>query len=131
MAIAARMRPTSSCRARLYRKIRLYVNLEGRVQLANRAIFPPGDAREDWSIFRALSDVLGAKLPYDSLQQLRTAMFDLHPHLENIGEAKQPIQLASRRFGQGCTQARCRSIRCAGRRLFPDEPDLPGQPGDG
>jgi NADH-quinone oxidoreductase subunit G len=74
----------------------IYVNLEGRAQLANRAIFPPGDAREDWSIFRALSDVLGAKLPYDSLQQLRTAMFDLHPHLENIGEAQaaDPVGVA-------------------------------------
>ena len=66
----------------------LYVNLEGRAQLANRAIFPPGDAREDWSIYRALSDVLGAKLPYDSLAQLRAAMFAAHPHLEEIGDAQ-------------------------------------------
>jgi NADH-quinone oxidoreductase subunit G len=66
----------------------LYVSLEGRVQLANRAIFPPGDAREDWSIFRALSDVLGHKLPYDSLAQLRAAMFAAHPQLEDIGEAQ-------------------------------------------
>ncbi len=39
-----------------------YVNLEGRVQLANRAAFPPGDAREDWAVLRALSDVLGQRL---------------------------------------------------------------------
>ena len=45
----------------------IYVNTEGRVQMANRAAFPPGDAREDWAILRALSDVLGHKLPYDSL----------------------------------------------------------------
>ena len=45
----------------------IYVNTEGRVQMANRASFPPGDAREDWAILRALSDVLGHKLPYDSL----------------------------------------------------------------
>ena len=44
----------------------LYVNTEGRVQMANRAAFPPGDAREDWAIIRALSDVLGKKLPFDS-----------------------------------------------------------------
>ena len=45
-----------------------YVNLEGRVQRGERAIFPPGDAREDWAIFRALSDVLGHKLPFDTLE---------------------------------------------------------------
>ena len=48
----------------------LYVNTEGRVQMAARAAFPPGDAREDWAILRALSDVLGHKLPYDSLAAL-------------------------------------------------------------
>ena len=62
----------------------LYVNTEGRVQLGNRASFPPGDAREDWSILRALSDVLGMKLPYDSLAQLRSAMFKAHPHLQRV-----------------------------------------------
>ena len=45
----------------------LYVNTEGRAQIASRAAFPPGEAREDWAIVRALSDVLGKKLPYDSL----------------------------------------------------------------
>ena len=59
----------------------LFVNTEGRVQMAGRAAFPPGDAREDWSILRALSDVLGHKLPYDSLPQLRAALFKEHPHL--------------------------------------------------
>ena len=49
----------------------IYVNTEGRVQMANRAAFPPGDAREDWAILRALSDVLGHRLPYDSLARLR------------------------------------------------------------
>ena len=48
-----------------------YVNMEGRVQRSLRATFPPGDAREDWTIVRALADVLGVKLPYDSLAQLR------------------------------------------------------------
>jgi NADH-quinone oxidoreductase subunit G len=59
----------------------ILVNTEGRVQMAGRAAFPPGDAREDWSILRALSDVLGVKLPYDSLAQLRAALFKAHPHL--------------------------------------------------
>ena len=63
-----------------------YVNLEGRVQMANRAGFPPGDAREDWAILRALSDVLGHRLPYDSLGALRRAMYAEHPHLAAIGQ---------------------------------------------
>jgi NADH-quinone oxidoreductase subunit G len=63
----------------------LYVNTEGRVQMAARAAFPPGDAREDWAIIRALSDHLGARLPYDSLAQLRQALFAAHPHLQRIG----------------------------------------------
>jgi NADH-quinone oxidoreductase subunit G len=62
----------------------IYVNTEGRVQMANRAAFPPGDAREDWAIVRALSDVLGKKLPYDSLNALRQAMFKATPHLMRI-----------------------------------------------
>src|SRR5207244_11034414 len=59
----------------------IYVNAEGRVQVAGRASFPPGDAREDWAILRALSDVLGHKLPYDSLAQLRRALFAADSHL--------------------------------------------------
>ncbi len=58
-----------------------YVNTEGRVQLGERAIFPPGDAREDWTIIRALSEHLGARLPFDSLRDLRTAMYKAYPHL--------------------------------------------------
>src|SRR6185437_8397115 len=56
-----------------------YVNTEGRVQLGRRAVFPPGDAREDWTILRALSDVLGRKLPYDSLGQVRRALLAANP----------------------------------------------------
>ena len=64
----------------------IYVNTEGRVQMAARAAFPPGDAREDWAILRALSDVLGHKLPYDSLTQLRQALFKQHAHFKRIGQ---------------------------------------------
>jgi len=64
----------------------LYVNTEGRVQMAQRAAFPPGDAREDWAIIRALSDVLGARLPYDSLGALRQALFAAHPHLQRLDQ---------------------------------------------
>jgi NADH-quinone oxidoreductase subunit G len=79
----------------------LYVNTEGRVQMAARAGFPPGIAREDWAILRALSDVLGQKLPYDSLRALRAALFKAHPHLAQIDEiapvnAADIAKLASR-----------------------------------
>ena len=64
----------------------IYVNTEGRVQMASRATFPPGEAREEWAILRALSDVLVVKLPYDSLAALRQALFAQHPHLARIGQ---------------------------------------------
>jgi len=48
-----------------------YVNTEGRVQLGQRASYPPGDAREDWAILRALSERLGKPLPYDTIDQVR------------------------------------------------------------
>jgi NADH-quinone oxidoreductase subunit G len=67
-------------------KAGLYVNTEGRVQMAPRAAFPPGDAREDWAILRALSDVLAQRLPYDSLAQLRRALFAAYPHLQRIDQ---------------------------------------------
>jgi NADH-quinone oxidoreductase subunit G len=61
-----------------------FVNTEGRVQMANRAGFAPGDAREDWAILRALSDVLGKKLPFDSLPQLRAKLYGEFPHFADI-----------------------------------------------
>jgi len=64
----------------------LFVNTEGRVQTANRAAFPPGEAREDWAIIRALSDVLGKKLPFDSLSALRQAIFKAVPHLMRLDQ---------------------------------------------
>ena len=54
--------------------------------MATRASFPPGDAREDWAILRALSDVLGKRLPYDSLAALRQAFYRAHPHMMRIGQ---------------------------------------------
>ena len=65
----------------------LYVNMEGRVQMGRRAVFPKGEAKEDWSILRALSDVLGHKLPYDSLEQLRAKLFADHPTFGQIDYA--------------------------------------------
>jgi NADH-quinone oxidoreductase subunit G len=56
-----------------------YVNTEGRVQLARRAVFPPGEAREDWKILRALSGAIGRPLPFNSLSELRRRMSEAHP----------------------------------------------------
>ena len=62
----------------------LYVNTEGRVQMGLRAVFPKGEAKEDWAILRALSERLGATLPYDTLDQLRAKLFADHPTFGRI-----------------------------------------------
>ncbi len=89
-----------------------YVNTEGRTQMTSRAVFPPGDAREDWTILRALSGVLGRPLPFDTAQQLRAKMFEAHPHLALLDlidpadasaierVAKQPTKAGRERFGR-------------------------------
>lgn len=64
----------------------LFVNTEGRPQLAMRASFPPGEAKENWAILRALSAQIGAALPYDSLAALRKAMVKAVPHLAMVDE---------------------------------------------
>ncbi|WP_335946358.1 NADH-quinone oxidoreductase subunit NuoG [Salipiger bermudensis] len=64
----------------------LFVNTEGRPQLAMRACFPPGEAKENWAILRALSAELGATLPWDSLPQLRQKLVAEVPHLAQIDE---------------------------------------------
>jgi NADH-quinone oxidoreductase subunit G len=62
-----------------------YVNMEGRVQRGEKGAFPPGDAREDWTIFRAVSDLLGSPLPFDTFDQLRARMVKDHPELGRDG----------------------------------------------
>ena len=64
----------------------LFVNTEGRPQLAHRAGFPPGEAKENWAILRALSAEAGAALPYDSLTALRQALVAVVPHLGAIDQ---------------------------------------------
>jgi NADH-quinone oxidoreductase subunit G len=68
----------------------LYVNTEGRVQRGERAVYPKGEAKEDWAILRALSEHIGAKLPYDTLEQLRVRLFADHPTFGQIGIAPGP-----------------------------------------
>ena len=83
----------------------IFVNTEGRPQMAARAAFAPGDAREGWAIIRALSAELGATLPFDSLAQLRAALFAEFPHLaaldsvpENDWIAAKPKKLSGKAF---------------------------------
>jgi len=65
----------------------MYVNTEGRVQIAARAVFPKGEAKEDWAIFRALSARLGKTLPYDDLMALRAKLIEDHPSFGEIDHA--------------------------------------------
>jgi len=67
----------------------LFVNTEGRPQLALRASFAPGEAKENWAILRALSGELGSVLPYDSLPQLRRALVEKVPHLSQVDEVPE------------------------------------------
>ena len=69
-----------------------YVNTEGRAQLAVRCVFPPGEAKEDWAILRALSAKVGKTLPYDNLDALRRDMYKAVPHLAHL-DALSPAPL--------------------------------------
>ena len=68
-----------------------YVNTEGRVQRTARAVFPPGDAREDWTIIRALSDTLGKTLPYDDASAVRRRMAALNPVFYGLNDVATVI----------------------------------------
>ncbi len=85
----------------------IYVNTEGRPQMTERAAFPPGEAREDWKIFRALSDHLAVTLDFDTVEALRVKMFAVAPHLAQLDQiepagapqAPQAGTMASDAFG--------------------------------
>ena len=62
-----------------------WVNTEGRVQRGEKAAFPPGEAREDWTILRAVSELAGRKLPFDTFGELRAQMVRDHPELGRDG----------------------------------------------
>ncbi len=79
----------------------LFVNTEGRPQLAMRASFPPGEAKENWAILRALSAELGATLPYDSLAQLRQKMVEAVPHFKAIDTVPENEWQAVEAEGEG------------------------------
>lgn len=80
-----------------------YVNLEGRAQITNRAVFAPGQAKEDWAILRALSPLVGHVLPYDNIGALRSAMYKAAPALARIGmvrpEGREGVEALAQRTG--------------------------------
>jgi NADH-quinone oxidoreductase subunit G len=78
----------------------LYVNTEGRVQMAERVVFPKGDAKEDWAILRALSAKVGQTLPYDTLDQLRTKLMGDHPTFGRIDALPTPVDFDPSKLGK-------------------------------
>lgn len=85
------------------------MNTEGRAQQTLVAVSPPGQAKEDWKIIRALSEIIGTRLPYDNLDEIRSRMEEIAPHLVRYGTAEdanyfyQALQLSqvTREFS-GC-----------------------------
>ena len=108
-----------------------YVNTEGRVQRGFLAVYPPGEAREDWKILRAFSEIVGHKLPYDTIDALRARLEQVNPVFGRIGFLP--------RFG--CTDQSGPSgdpaalsetaVRAGDRQLLPDRSDQPRQPDHG
>ena len=115
-----------------------YVNTEGRVQFAEKAVFAPGDAREDWTILRALADALGVNVGFDTFEQLRAAMIAEVPALGVEGLAsygalpkpKKPAKMKSAQIGYPIkdfylTNAICRASptmqRCSAELLHGEE----------
>lgn len=79
-------------------KATTWVNTEGRTQLGRTAVGPPGAAREDWKIIRALSEVVGQPLPYDDVLQLRDRMWDISPTLVRYDEV-EPVSVEVAKLG--------------------------------
>jgi NADH-quinone oxidoreductase subunit G len=77
-------------------KTAFYVNLEGRVQSTRQAVFPPGEAREDWKIVRALSGIGNQPLPYDQLVQIRRKLAEINPFFARIDA---PYAAPAAKFG--------------------------------
>ncbi len=66
-----------------------YVNIEGRAQTTTQAVFPPGEAKEDWKIIRALSEATGKALAFDTLQEIRAKMYEVHPTLAALDQVQR------------------------------------------
>ena len=105
-------------------KTGIYVNTEGRPQFAERAVFPPGEAREDWAILRALSEAIGAKLPFDSLGALRAALAARPSAISSRSIEIAPADAARvERARRPRRRARSRAVRLKRLRLLFHQPD--------
>jgi NADH-quinone oxidoreductase subunit G len=84
-----------------------YVNTEGRAQVTTRAAFPPGDAKEDWAILRALSEVLGITQNWNNMDELRRAMYVAAPHLSALDQVfpAEAAMLSDLGKGEGKTSS--------------------------
>ncbi|KAL6775693.1 NUOS1 [Auxenochlorella protothecoides x Auxenochlorella symbiontica] len=82
-------------------KFGTYVNAEGRAQSTKAAVGPPGAARDDWKVLRALSEVMGAPLPYDTLAGVRARLAEVAPHLARRGALEPPLWLGADALGVG------------------------------
>ena len=93
-----------------------YVNTEGRPQRARLAVFPPGDAKEDWKILRALSQALGRTVPLDSLAEVRARMIEIAPQLGRARRDRAGALAEVRPQGQarGPGRSRARSSTSTG-----------------
>lgn len=81
----------------------IYANTEGRAQQTRLAVVPPGMGREDWKIFRAISEVTGVPLPYDNLNQIRSRIRDISPGLLNfntIQSSSKEVQTLADNFAK-------------------------------
>ena len=100
-----------------------YVNTEGRPQMTARAVFPPGEAREDWKIVRALSAVLGQALPFNTAAELRAKMFAACPHLAMLEPDPSRRQRRNRDARGARRQDRQGALRRGDHRFLSDQPD--------
>ncbi len=94
-------------------KTATYVNMEGRAQMTMRAVFPPGDAREDWTIIRALSEAVGKTLPFDNVMELRRQIYDHSPALAKIGRVSAEPTAKLLELGREAIRIRSRPFAVA------------------
>ena len=133
-AMPARTAPTSSCPAPPTPRNRAPTSTpRAGCRWPSAPAFPPGEAREDWAILRALSDVLGQRLPFDTLAELRAALYAAHPHFMRVdqiaaGFARRRAKRWPARGGHG-RQRRRSATPIA--RFLPDQPDRARLGGDG
>ena len=108
-----------------------YVNTEGRAQMTEQAVFPPGEAKEDWKILRALSAEVGQTLPYDTVSALRAEMYKAAPALQRLDQVIGEGDDGRGQAWQAWRSSVGRAVRGGGDGLLPHEPYRASFSGDG